>query len=191
MSVARQPALDRQVLLLAHALEGAGIPFAFGGALALAYAAAPRSTVDVDVNVFVPWTEHASLGGALRAVGIEVPENLASVLEADGQERLWWGTTAVDLFLSYHPFHEAMRRRCLVVPFGDDGLIPVLSPEDLVVCKALFDRRKDWADIEDVLRVQEGFDLAYVSGWLEHMLGPDDERLRSLQRLVREVAEGS
>ena len=30
------------------------LPHAFGGALALAYYAEPRSTIDIDVNVFIP-----------------------------------------------------------------------------------------------------------------------------------------
>lgn len=29
--------------------------------------------------------------------------------------------------------------------------IPILSPEHLIVCKALFDRPKDWVDIEEIL----------------------------------------
>src|SRR5947209_7381077 len=38
------------------AIEGAlpTIPHAFGGALALAYYAEPRATIDIDLNVFVP-----------------------------------------------------------------------------------------------------------------------------------------
>ena len=36
---------------LADTLADEGIPYAVGGALALAYYAAPRATVDVDINV--------------------------------------------------------------------------------------------------------------------------------------------
>lgn len=39
--------------LIAGALEAEGVPYAIGGALALAIAGVPRGTVDVDVNVFV------------------------------------------------------------------------------------------------------------------------------------------
>lgn len=38
---------------LADALHAADIPYAIGGALALAVAGVPRGTADVDLNVFV------------------------------------------------------------------------------------------------------------------------------------------
>lgn len=46
--------LVAQVLGIAHSLDRAGIEWALGGALALAYATEePRGTRDIDVNVFV------------------------------------------------------------------------------------------------------------------------------------------
>ncbi len=47
--------LTERVAALHAALRGAGIPHAFGGALALAFCTAePRGTQDIDVNVFLP-----------------------------------------------------------------------------------------------------------------------------------------
>jgi hypothetical protein len=45
--------LDEKVLAIHRALARARIPHAFGGALALAYYATPRGTIDIGVNVFV------------------------------------------------------------------------------------------------------------------------------------------
>jgi hypothetical protein len=45
--------LDGKVMRIAQALEQAQIPYAFGGAIALAYYAAPRGTEDIDINVFL------------------------------------------------------------------------------------------------------------------------------------------
>ena len=45
------------------------------------------------------------------------------------------------------------------MPFGPDT-IPILGPEHLVVCKAVFNRPKDWLDIEQVLATVDGFDAA-------------------------------
>ena len=45
-------------------LDVAGIPHAFGGALALGYVAEPRGTVDIDLNVFV--TAEPSAGQVMR-----------------------------------------------------------------------------------------------------------------------------
>jgi hypothetical protein len=38
---------------LADVLEQRGLPYAIGGALALAFYSPPRATIDVDVNIFV------------------------------------------------------------------------------------------------------------------------------------------
>ena len=47
-----RPTLAERVVALDAAL--ADVPHAFGGALALAYYAEPRATIDIDLNVFVP-----------------------------------------------------------------------------------------------------------------------------------------
>ena len=47
--------LPAKVVALHEALDGARVPHAFGGALALAYwTLDPRGTSDIDHNVFVP-----------------------------------------------------------------------------------------------------------------------------------------
>ncbi len=47
--------LVEKVVALSDALTTAGVPHAFGGAIALAYCTEdPRGTRDVDVNAFVP-----------------------------------------------------------------------------------------------------------------------------------------
>ena len=38
---------------VADAFERSGLPYAFGGAIALLYAGEPRSTADIDLNVFI------------------------------------------------------------------------------------------------------------------------------------------
>jgi len=43
---------------LADALQRQRLPYAIGGAIALGYDAAPRATVDVDINVFVAPESH-------------------------------------------------------------------------------------------------------------------------------------
>src|SRR4029079_9320585 len=48
--------LAERIVALDEAL--ADVPHAFGGALALAYYAEPRATVDIDLNLFVPATDY-------------------------------------------------------------------------------------------------------------------------------------
>ena len=47
--------------------------------------------------------------------------------------------------------HFDMAAHARLVHFGP-VVIPILAPEDLIVCKVVFDRPKDWLDIEEMLR---------------------------------------
>jgi nucleotide-binding universal stress UspA family protein len=172
------PSLPEKVLAIHAALDAARIPHAVGGALALAYYAEPRATIDVDINVFAPTSRWPEIRDALAGIGIDVGAD-ADALARDGQVRLWWDRNPVDLFFSYDPFHEAMRRAARRVPFAA-ATIPILSPEHLAVCKAMFNRGKDWLDIEQMLVATSPLDLAEVHRWLDRMAGPGDERLAKL-----------
>ncbi len=176
-----EPPLPEKVLAIHRALQEAKIPHAIGGALALAYYAEPRATVDVDVNVFVSAEHWPQVRDALKPIGVDV-ETDSTALERDEQVRLWWGRNAVDLFFSYAALHEEMRRRARKVPFGG-GTIPILSPEHLAICKAMFDRTKDWLDIEQILVAADPLDLGEIERWLERMAGKDDLRFGKLEEV--------
>jgi hypothetical protein len=178
------PSLPNKVLAIHRALADAKVPHAMGGALALAYYAEPRATIDVDVNVFVPTDRWPDVRDALAPLGVEVDAD-EKELNRDGQVRLWWDRNPVDLFFSYDPFHDEMRRSVRRVPFADDT-IPILSPEHLAVCKAMFDRPKDWLDIEQILVATDPLDLREIEAWLERMVGGGDPRMKKL----REVKAG-
>ena len=112
-----EPTLTEKIVALHHALVAAKIPHAFGGALALGYYAEPRATADIDVNLFLSAAKHAHVETALRSLGVE-PSIPPDRLEQDGQGRVHWGRTPIDLFYAYHPFHNAMRRAARRVPFA-------------------------------------------------------------------------
>ena len=182
------PTLGEKIVALDRALAGARIPHAFGGALALAYYAEPRATVDVDINVFVPVTEAAAVRQTLEPLGVDPAGTSDEMIERDGQGRWWWGRNPVDLFFAYDPIHDAMAEASRSVPFGS-GTIPILSPEHLVVCKAMFNRVKDWIDIEQVLVATPDLDLGSIQDWLEKMMGSDDERLTRIRELAARTRE--
>src|SRR5687768_44820 len=98
-----EPALADKVVALHEALDGAGIPHAVGGALALAYYAEPRATVDIDINVFVEVDRVDDVLGALAPLGVTGGDR--ALIERDDQDRLQWGRNPVDLFFSYDAFH--------------------------------------------------------------------------------------
>lgn len=176
-----------KALALIDVLDRSGIPFAFGGAIALNYHREPRSTLDIDVNVFVPPGRRAEVLGPLAArltLGPDELERVSRDVERDGQARAAWGTTDVDLFFADTAFHDAMAARVRRVPFAD-GEAPVLSIEDLLVCKVLFDRPKDWLDVAAVAEHEgEGLDVGHIVLWLRTFLPDDDPRFERLGRVL-------
>jgi hypothetical protein len=177
--------LPEKVLAIHGALATAKVPHAIGGAIALAYYSEPRATVDVDVNVFVHTDRWPTVREALASLGIDVDiEEFA--LERDGQVRLWWDRNPVDLFFSYDPLHDEMEESTRRVPFVDTR-IPILGPEHLVICKAMFDRPKDWLDIEAILVVTEPLDVTAIESWLVRLVGREDDRLGKLDGLLRKL----
>ncbi|MDQ3758351.1 MAG: hypothetical protein M3331_00170 [Actinomycetota bacterium] len=174
--------LPDKVLALDRALSGARIPHAFGGALALAYYAEPRTTIDVDVNVFISPRRHEEVAAALAPLGVRPNPDPAALLR-DGQARWLWEETPVDLFFSNDPIHDAMQAAIKTVPFGEE-LIPILAPEHLLVCKAAFDRPKDWLDIEQMVAASPSLNRREVWKWLDRIAGPQDARRARLEKLL-------
>ncbi len=174
--------LVEKVVALSEALEAAGVDHAFGGALALAYCTEdPRGTRDVDVNAFVPASEPEQVLAALPP-GVTVPPGTAEVVTREGQVRLWWDDTPVDLFLDYAPLHAQAARGSRDVPFAGRQ-IRVLGPVELILFKALFDRPKDWVDIATV--VEAGAVAPdRVRDDLVAMLGQDDPRVERWDALL-------
>lgn len=178
-----EPSLPEKVIVIHEALTEAKVPYALGGALALAYYAEPRATIDIDVNVFLPTARWREAIDELAALGVNVDPLDPPALERDGQCRLWWGDNAVDLFFSYDPIHDEMRRQARRAPFGG-VTVSILSPEHLAVCKAMFDRRKDWLDIEQMLYATDELDVGEIEGWLKRMAGENDQRVQRLRELT-------
>jgi hypothetical protein len=178
--------LPQKVIAIHEALDTAKLPHAIGGALALAYYAEPRATIDVDINVFVPTELWPQVRDALSPLGVNVAVEAASLVR-DGQARLWWDRNPVDLFFSYDPFHDEMKRAARRVPFADTT-IPILSPEHLAVCKAMFDRSKDWLDIEQIFVATNPLDLPEIEAWLEAMVGEDNPRMKRLREILVALA---
>jgi hypothetical protein len=176
--------LDEKIVAVARALEGAGIPHAFGGALALAYYATPRATHDVDLNLFVPASEAARVVEALSPLGVAFGQADLRRIARDGQARVFWEHTPLDLFFSYDALHERCLERRQAVSFGRDTL-HVLSAEDLIIFKVIFDREKDWRDVAELL-FASGERVAWdsVRDWLGRILPGDDPRHARLEVLI-------
>jgi hypothetical protein len=170
-----------KIVALHQALEEVGLPHAFGGALALAWCTEQaRGTNDIDLNVFLD-TSHLDDVVAALPKGVAVRPSDRTLLRRDGQARLWWDTTPVDLFLNTTPFHEQAAHRARYEEFGGAD-IPFLACRDLAVFKAFFSRTRDWADLEAMADAGT-LDVAAVLGVLTLYLGGDDERVARLRAL--------
>jgi hypothetical protein len=175
--------LIERITALHTALADAEVPHAFGGALALAWCTEQaRGTIDIDVNLFVPGSPDgvASVLAALPD-GVTWTEADVALLERDGQARLWWDGTPVDVFFNTTGFHAAAAERVRVEPFGGHQ-VPFLACRDLAVFKAFFNRTKDWADLEAMAEAGT-LDVEAVLGVLVAYLGGTDERIERLRAL--------
>lgn len=181
--------LAQRVVALHRALARKKTPHAFGGAIALAYwTREPRGTRDIDVNVFVPAREGSAVLGALPP-GFAVTEETAETIAADGQVRVWWDDTPVDLFFDNVPVHADAARHVRVVPFAG-ARIPILGPVELAVFKAMFDRTRDWADIEAMVAAST-LDLDAVRSVLATVVEPEDHRFARVDEAVRRAQQQS
>ena len=173
--------LIEKLFAIDDALRSASIPHAFGGAIALAYCVEePRGTRDLDVNIFV------AAGDADRVLaqlpdGVRVSAKDVAVVERDGQTRLWWDGVPVDVFLNNLPLHEAAAEGIVWVPL-EGRQIPVLDCASLAIFKSLFDRGKDWVDIE-AIAVATPEDIEIAARTLADLVGQDDPAFKRLVRI--------
>ena len=180
--------LAQRITALSDALDHSGLDYAFGGAIALAFCVGePRTTRDIDVNVFVAPEDARIVLDALPRT-VDQSEVDCEQLIAEGQRRLDWQGTPLDIFLNVHDFHRAQAGRARRVPFAD-GTIPVLAPETLAVFKAMFDRPKDWIDIAEMVRFS-GTDWADVTTALTDLVGQDDPRSTRLRAVLLSLESG-
>lgn len=173
--------LAKKIVAVHRALEKKELPHAFGGALALAWCTArARGTIDIDVNVFVAASRSREVVAAMpKAVARD--EAQIGTLERDGQARLWWDRTPIDVFLDTTPFHaQVLGRRRWETFAGEE--VPFLACQDLAVFKAFFNRTKDGADLEE-MRDAGTLEIGKVIAVLTEYLGIADERVKKLDAM--------
>jgi hypothetical protein len=182
-SPARHPDLVSKIVSLHEMLESAGVAHQFGGAIALAWYRNPRATTDIDINLTVPPQGAEPILQLLALLGVRVTTEDRLVIAADGQARLDWEGSALDVFFATLDLHLDMAELARVVRFGPVD-IPILAPEHLVVCKAIFDRPKDWLDIDEMLRWGTEVDPVRTLYWVGDILGPQSEPYARLTDLL-------
>jgi len=175
--------LVSKVLAVHELLDSLRVTHQFGGAIALAWYRNPRATTDIDLNLTVPPSGADPVLGALAHLGVTVTDMDRATIRRDGQARLDWGGSYLDLFFATLEFHQEMARRQRLVAFGPME-IPILAPEHLVVCKAIFNRPRDWVDIEAMIAWGTEIDRDAVLGWVAQFLGERSEQFTRLAALL-------
>jgi len=174
--------LIAKLFAIHDSLTEASIAHAFGGAIALAYCTEePRGTRDLDVNIFIDAAKARSTLACMPD-GITVTEDNVAMIERDGQARLNWNGTPVDVFLNNLPLHQAVAAAVVWVPLvGRD--IPVLDCASLAIFKAFFDRTKDWADLEAIAQATPE-DIDAAAATIADLVGADDPAVQRLESLI-------
>jgi hypothetical protein len=178
----RLDGLSSRIVAVHEMLDSMRVPHQFGGAVALAWYRSPRATTDIDLNITLSPQEAAPVLGALSHLGVSVSSSERTAIERDGQARLDWDGSYLDLFFATLDLHREMATSSREVDFGSMR-IPILAPEHLIVCKAVFDRPKDWVDIEEIATWGTEVDREAVLRWIDELLGADSaqhERLAGL-----------
>ena len=152
------------------------IPYAIGGALALGYyVLEPRATHDIDINVFAR-IDHADDVLDLLSEHVNITVEQKSKLLIDEQIRLFWEDTPLDIFFMNLDLHQRMRDKVQLREYA--GIpIPILSVTHLVTCKAIFNRNKDWVDIDTVL-AHPDLDKAEVTNSIVEICGKKSPQYR-------------
>jgi hypothetical protein len=182
-SVRRLDGLSARIVAVHEMLDSMRVPHQFGGAIALAWYRSPRATTDIDVNITLSPSEAEPVLGALMHLGVGASARDRALIERDGQARLDWDGSYLDLFFATLELHREMAVSSREVDFGPVQ-IPILSPEHLIVCKAIFDRPKDWVDIEEIIDWGTSIETEIVLRWIEELLGDDSAQYERLARLL-------
>jgi hypothetical protein len=160
--------LAERLLAVHDALTDANFPHAFGGAIALGYCTLePRGTKDLDVNVFVTLDRVREVFAALPHA-VEVTALDLEKTERDGQVRLWWEQTPIDIFFDVLPFHAEVARTIRYVPFAE-RTVPVVGCTALAVFKAMVEAK--------------AIDIGEAAAWIREMAGEDSSQAHRLTAL--------
>jgi len=173
---------------LSRDLDLASVPHAVSGAVALAAYGYVRATRDIDLLVAVPSVRLPEVFEIVRRHGFvgEDRELIASLRQRYLAE-MRSGPASVEILVPALPFHDTILSRAVRLEVAGVQ-VPFVSPEDLVVLKALWHRTKDLADIKALLAARgPEFDRAYVEKTLRGLLQEAARPVPEIERVLDEL----
>ena len=160
-------------------LEAGATPGAIIGGVAASILGRPRFTDDIDVLVLLDrerWDEFLAAGRECGIVAriddvVEFAETSRVLLVSHEPSGI-----QIDVVLGALPLEEEIVLGATKAKIADD-VMPLATPESIIVMKAIAGRARDVADIESLLEVHERLDLDWVRSWLtefDQALGRSD-----------------
>ncbi len=169
-------------------LEAAGCEYALGGPIALGFWAEPRSTLDVDVTLYLSLDDPHGCMRLLDQIGCEFDrQRTEETLKEHAFCQVGLLGLRLDVFLPMSPFYEVAKERRREVPLGNRQA-HIWDAETLCVFKMMFFRRKDLVDIESILRSQgASLDRAWIESSLLELYAHRDPRINQWRELTAET----
>ena len=168
------------VRLVIKALESAGIEYMIGGAVAAWAWGEPRSTLDLDLVVNIPFESIDQLSDELQKGDMLVPAE--TILDNILEERVDLPINAIHIFSGYkadlYPVRTGDELRASAfsrrrkVDLGESlGKVYLHSPEDLIIYKlwyySISQQTKHLRDITSiVMSLDDELDFGYIETWV-------------------------
>jgi hypothetical protein len=162
--------LESTLVELAGRLDELGVPYMVIGGLANAVWGEPRSTLDIDVVV---WVEERRLG--------EFVERLAAHFEPLAEDPLAFARETrvvplrstrgirADVILGLLPFEREAIDRAVTVEIERHG-VRIATAEDLILMKIISERPRDLEDARGIaLRRMDALDMEYLEPRIEEL----------------------
>ncbi len=153
---------------LAAWMQSSSLPAVVIGGVAVSLLSRPRVTRDMDIVALIDDSRLEELTAQAARFGF-LPR-ITNAVEFARTSRillLQHEPTGIqlDVSLGALPFEREMIARSQPAPLGDVCL-PLPTPEDLIVTKAVAGRPRDIADIEAIVQAHPGLDRARVRNWV-------------------------
>lgn len=168
--------VERVLLDAVAVIERLNVPYAIMGGLAARAWGLPRPTFDADVAVAVDPEGLQRLFEALEHEGFDVPAEhktgfldvIAGFKKAKVNRVLARHVWETDIFVVHGDFLHSALARAREATIGASR-VRVMAPEDLVLLKLIANRRKDLADVEEIIGLCKDLEVPYLRAWAERL----------------------